>query len=134
MSSQYLHIQCEAYALLTDIDGVEQVVSGEWTAGTENITWNGNVIRCMDLTRTLTGKLFQGSRHCIIVKNSKGAQRLAVLCGRVNNVQMIADDEFDELPNLDFPFNRYFDKVYIHPSDKRCIYRLRSLFDINGLT
>lgn len=127
MRGNYLHIQCDAYALLSDVQHVEQVLSGHWAGDQQQLLWNEQNIRCINLLALLTGDQHCESRHCIIMKNPANHATMAVLVGRVNNVEVIADQDFDDLPNLDFPFNNYFDKVYIRKTDKRCIYRLKNI-------
>lgn len=130
MANQYLHILCENYSLLTDIQHVEQVISGQWNSEQTQLTWQGKTLACVNLLHLFTGNAALLSRHCIIMKKPDSDETTAVLVGRVTNVQVIQESEFDDLPNLDFPFNDYFDKVYIQKTDKRCIYRLKSLFAI----
>lgn len=130
MSNQYLHILCENYSLLADIQHVEQVISGEWQSADTELDWQGETLACINLLHLFTGDHKLLSRHCIIMQEPNSQNRIAVLVGRVSNVQVIQESEFEDLPNLDFPFNDYFDKVYIQKTDKRCIYRLKSLFAI----
>lgn len=132
MRGNYLHIQCDAYALLSDVKHVEQVVSGQWTGNQTELLWKEQTIPCVNLLALLTGDERQDSRHCIVMKNPENHATIAVLVGRVNNVEMIADQDFDDLPNLDFPFNNYFDKVFVHKTDKRCIYRLKNIAGLVG--
>lgn len=133
MVRKYIHIQCEEYALLTDIEHVEQVVNEDavMTDG-KTFVWQKKKLPYLDLTAILMGT--QGkNRHCIIMKDTAaGEQYLAVGVGQVSNIQTIKDEEFEDLPSLDFPFNDYFDKAYISKKDKRCIYRLKSLFAIEN--
>lgn len=132
MAGQYIHIQCDEYALLTDIAHIEQVITAtDRDHKAREIEWQGRMLPCMDLTEVLTGHKRAGNRHCIIMKDQEQGERfMAVEVGRVSNIQRIDEDEFEELPNLDFPFNNYFDKAYIDKKDKHCIYRLRNLFDV----
>lgn len=126
MASHYLHIQCDSYALLSNVADVEQVISGSW-AQAATVRWQEQDLPCINLLALLTGEENCESRHCIVMKSPHNHATIAVLVGRVNNVEIIADQEFEDLPNLDFPFNDYFDKVYLRKTDKRCIYRLKNL-------
>lgn len=128
MSNQYLHILCEDYSLLTDIEHVEQVISGEWQGENHTIEWQGMQLRSINLLHQLTGDKRLLSRHCIIMSVPDSSEKVGVLVGRVNNVQVIQENEFADLPNLDFLFNDYFDKVYIQKADNHCVYRLKRLF------
>jgi hypothetical protein len=128
MQRQYLHIQCEDYSLLALADDVERVVAGHWQGELTELQIEQENYPCMNLLLRLTANQQSLSRHCIIFQQADSVQRLAVLVGRVHNVEAIDEDDFDDLPNLDFPFNDYFDKVYLQPTDKRCIYRLKPLF------
>ena len=136
MSQKYIHIQCEDYALLTDIRHIEQVVNAADSGNGDmpaDITWQDKTIPCLDLTRILTGGKRKPNRHCIIMKDREQGQRfLAVAVGQVSNIESIAESDFEELPNLDFPFNNYFNKAYIDKKDKRCIYRLKNLLETDA--
>lgn len=126
MANKYIHVQCDEYSLLIDIRWVEEVIN--IIKNTElniEISWRNKKIPFMDLTKILMGHKSKKNKHCIILK--EGSLYKGVGVGQVANIQSIKDEDFDDLPNLDFPFNEYFDKVYMRGSSKQCIYRLRNL-------
>ena len=133
MVSQYIHVRCEEYSLLLDIRWVDEVIK---TVGSEfggnTIEWRGQNMPFMDLTEILMGHPVQNNRHCIILKssNDKKERYLGIGVGQVANIETIKDEEFEELPHLDFPFNDYFDKAYIPKEGGKCIYRLKNLVQL----
>lgn len=131
MLNKYIHVQCDEYSLLIDIRWVEEVInittSIETEAGLE-LKWRGNRVSFIDLTKILMGHKPKNNKHCIIIKDND--KYLGVGVGQVANIQSIKDDDFEDLPNLDFPFNDYFDKAYMKDSGKQCVYRLRNLVKV----
>lgn len=126
MLNKYAHIQCDEFALVLDIRWVEEVVKLPADAGVESdIVWRGGKVPYLNLNRILAGSRSENSRHCIITRD--GDNYLALGVGQVDNIQTIGDNDFDDLPSLDFPFNEYFDKAYMRHQGKKCIYRLRNL-------
>ena len=127
MLNKYIHVQCEEFSLLLDIRWVEEVINitASFVNDSHEVEWRGNKLPFIDLTRILMGHQSRNNKHCIILKD--GNEHKAVGVGQVANIQSIKEDEFEDLPNLDFPFNDYFDKAYMKHSDKKCIYRLRNL-------
>lgn len=121
---QYLHLSCEDYALLTDVQSVQQVIAGQWQGEQANIAWQGVDMASINLLHRLTGNGQAISQHGIIMQSAEN-KPFVVLVGRVNDVQLIDEADFVDLPSLDFPFNEYFDKVYLQPTDKRCIYTFK---------
>ncbi len=68
------------------------------------------------------------NKHCLIIKDCENKDHfIAVGVGEVANIEGIAEQDFEDLPNLDFPFNEYFDKAYIKDSKSKCTYRLKNL-------
>lgn len=129
MANQYINVSCEDYSLLLDIQWVEEVINTtEYASAQTAIEWRNKKMPYIDLTQILMGYAVQNNRHCIILKNNEADENyLAVGVGQVANIETIKDEEFAELPHLDFPFNDYFDKAYIPKTGGKCIYRLKNL-------
>lgn len=130
MASQYIHVFCEEYSLLLDIRWVEEVIN---TAGScqDAVDWRGRMLPYMDLTRILMGHAVENNRHCIILKSDgAGNDMVGLGVGQVANIESIKDEDFRDLPHLDFPFNEYFDKAYIPKAGGKCIYRLKNLVHV----
>lgn len=129
MSNQYIHVRCEEYSLLIDIGWVEEVINTtQYNGAQAAIAWRNRTMPFIDLTRILMGYAVQNNRHCIILKDSTESDAfLGMGVGQVANIETIKDEEFEDLPSLDFPFNDYFDKAYIPKTGGKCIYRLKNL-------
>jgi len=129
MANKYIHVRCEEYSLLIDIRWVKEVINTVESANNQEMTqWRDKKIHFLDLTQILMGHKLQNNRHCIILTAKEGGSDFRALgVGHVLNIQSIKDEEFLELPSLDFAFNDYFDKVFISKKDKKCIYRLKNL-------
>lgn len=135
--SQYLHIQCDAYALLLNTEHIEEVVGGALdavgkvsNAETSMLQWRHLHLPIIDLSEILLAKPSKNSNDCLVlsyVKDKALEQQsfVAVAVGKVSNIEAIDEKEFANIPNLAFPYNDYFDKAYIHPETQQCIYRLR---------
>lgn len=126
---QYINVSCEEYSLLVNIDWIEEVVDAiKEEINGDKLLWRGENLQYMDLTSVLIGHAAKINRHCLILKNNDAENSfLAVGVGEVSNIEVIKDEEFEELPAMDFPFNDYFDRAYIEKRTNRCIYRLRNL-------
>lgn len=124
--SQYLHVQCLEYALLLDTECVEQVVAID-TDGDEleSIQWRDRDLDIVDLTVLFNGKKLQANQHYLIIRDTDKDSALAVSVGQVLNVESIAEQNFCNIPQLSFNVQDYFDKAYIHPQTKQCVYRLK---------
>jgi hypothetical protein len=129
MSNQYIHVRCEEYSLLIDIRWVEEVINTvSYNDGQAQIEWRNRKMPFMDLTQVLMDHKVRNNKHCIILKDKEaGEEFLGVGVGQVANIETIKEDDFAELPHLDFPFNDYFDKAYIPKDGGKCIYRLKNL-------
>jgi chemotaxis signal transduction protein len=132
MLNQYVHVRCEEYSLLIDIRWVEEVINTtQYNSSNIEIEWRQHKMPFMDLTEILMGHAVKNNRHCIILKDSdEGNAFLGVGVGQVANIETIKDEEFEDLPSLDFPFNDYFDKAYIPKTGGKCIYRLKNLVQL----
>lgn len=127
MANKYIHVRCAEYSLLVDIRWVKEVINAVSDID-KYIDWRGKAINFLDLTYILMGHKVQKNKHCIILKdNEQGTHYLGLGVGQVLNIETIKNEEFADLPHLDFPFNGYFDKVYISRNDNKCIYRLKNL-------
>ncbi len=134
ISNRYVHIQCDRFALLLDIRWVEEVIDARHDlhqvtdddgSPVDEILWRGIEIPFLDLTGILLGRGSAQNRHCIITRDGDTVVALGV--GQVAQIQAIREEDFEDLPSLDFPFNDYFDKAYMKHKGKHCIYRLRNL-------
>lgn len=137
--SQYLHVQCDAFALLINSEHVEEVIgSGGSVEGKNTLTWRELQLPVVDLNEILDRhRNVKQHRDWLIIRHTKNDadEFLAVAVGGVKNIEAIEDKAFAKIPNLAFPYNDYFDRAYIHPQTQQCIYRLReaALFEhING--
>ncbi len=129
MLNKYIHVQCDEYSLLIDIRWVEEVINITKNIEQDSeLDWRGQKLPFIDLTQILMGHKPKNNKHCIIIKDNN--KYIAVGVGQVANIQSIKDDDFEDLPNLDFPFNDYFDKAYMKDSGKQCVYRLRNLVQV----
>lgn len=135
--SQYIHIQCDAYALLLNTEYIEEVVGGAVAAenctsdtGLKTLEWRDLHLPIIDLSEILLAQYSKNSRDCLILSytmESPSQQQsfIAVSVGEVANIEAIDEKDFANIPHLAFPYNDYFDKAYIHPDTQQCIYRLR---------
>lgn len=124
--SQYLHVQCLEYALLLNTESVEQVVAIDNDGDQlEVVSWGGGDLKVIDLTTLFNGKKLQANQHYLIVRDIENNAALAVSVGKVLNVESIAEGNFSNIPQLSFSVQEYFDKAYIHPTTKQCVYRLK---------
>lgn len=128
--NQYINVSCDEYSLLVDVRWVEEVIDSAKDNIVDNtVAWRGQPLTYIDLTDILMGHAVKQNRHCLILTYTKEGriQYLAVGVGEVSNIEVIKEEHFEELPNLDFPFNDYFDKAYVEKGSNKCIYRLRNL-------
>jgi chemotaxis signal transduction protein len=126
---QYLQVFCQQFSLLVETGVIEEVVP--MTAVNDAVVdWRGQRLDIIDLTALLTGEQSDANRDCLIFKSDVSAEALkprfyAISVGGVSNIESIKETEFVDIPSLDFHYNQYFNKAYIHPKTKQCIYRLK---------
>lgn len=127
VQNQYLLVHCNQYALLIDTQLILQVLSLDAAAAARvMIEWRERQLPLVDLNHIFLGGKVQSGRDCLIL-DIKGDQSkfIAVSVGEVSNIEAISEEMFDDIPSLAFPYNDYFDKVYIRPQTQQCIYRLK---------
>ncbi|CAA0081156.1 Uncharacterised protein [BD1-7 clade bacterium] len=127
---QFLHVQCQQFDLLVPVSQIHEVV-GSAAAGTQadqhTLRWRDETLPVMNLTAQLTGQADQQVGDYLILSGAEGNHNVAVGVSQVVNIESLAEDAFSEIPQLDFPFNDYFDKAYVHPQRQQCIYRLKDM-------
>ncbi|NRB38402.1 MAG: chemotaxis protein CheW [Pseudomonadales bacterium] len=127
---QYIHIKCEAYALLINTNFVEEVVGvDEQQKNAEVFVWRERNLVCIDLCQILLGHANTQKRDYLIVKFKRSDQDenvyMAMAVSAVNDIEPLSEQDFSDIPQMDFPANDYFDKAYIHPESAQCVYRIR---------
>ena len=124
MSSQYLQVFCDQFTLLVNTDYIEEVTGGLSCNENHQVDWRDKELPYVDLSEILTGKNIE-NRDCLVLAQSDSKDSfMAVGVGQVANIEAIDDEEFEAMPNLDFPYNEYFDRAYIVPGQQQCVYRL----------
>ncbi len=128
----YLHILCADYALLLDADHVEEVVGANKAVLDEGLLrWREQSLDVIDLCQVFVAEGANDvlKREYLVInivnESEQEKQYFALVVTAVNQIQAIHNQAFSDIPQLNFPSNRYFDKAYIHPESRQCIYRIR---------
>lgn len=133
--NQYLQVHCDKFALLVETGVIEEVISMD-DINLDDIRWREMSLPYIDLTELLSGETSKNNRDCLIFKGQESGveqQYYAIAVGGVSNIESIKEQDFAEIPCLDFNYNQYFDKAYIHPESRQCIYRLkRDAFEVTS--
>ncbi len=119
----YLHIRCRNFALLMATDQILEIVKLETTEQSQ-ITWREKQVSCQNLSKKLLPHQNIENHHALVIEPTP-SEYSAILVEEVANIEAISENDFMSLPSLNFQYNDYFDKAYIHPDTKQCIYRLK---------
>lgn len=125
MSNSYLHIRCQDFAILLVTDRIIEIIKlGENNNGSA-ILWREEFISCYNLSHILLPDQSQLiNNNALIIKNEFD-EYVGIAVESVSSIEAIEEQLFQKIPSLNLQLKQYFDKVYIHPVHKQCIYRLK---------
>ncbi len=139
--TQFLHVQCQQFGLLVEVGRIHEVI-GRNGAGAETgaddqaakdtLTWRGEPVPVLNLTAELTGDGNATISDFLVLSGDDEALLAAVGVSKVVNIESLDENDFSDIPFLDFPFNDYFDKAYVRPATQECIYRLKDITSLVG--
>lgn len=125
MSHSYLHIRCQDFAFLLATDKIVEIIKLGKSNNGETILWREEFISCHNLSAILLPNQADIiNNNALIIKNQFD-ESVGIAVESVSSIETIEEGLFKKIPSLHFQLNQYFDKVYIHPVNKQCIYRLK---------
>ena len=124
-NNSYLHIRCQDFAFLLATDSIIEITQlGQHNNGS-TILWREEFISCYDLSAILLPNQTNIiNNNALIIKNHFD-EHVGIAVESVASIETIQEQLFQNIPSLHFQLKQYFDKVYIHPMHKQCIYRLK---------
>jgi len=124
-STPYLHITCDTFSLLLNTANILEIIKLKPEQSQSEIHWRHESLNSINLNAILNPNTkLSPNQNALILELDEG-EHIAITVGSVASIEALRESSFRDLPSLQFNYNQYFDKAYIHPESQQCIYRLK---------